>query len=129
MIRREWKFDYTASKLAEAAQAKVNWHAERLEWWRNKKNEVFALIRSEGIEVDEKIALAFQNPKSRDYDRGAQVMVRNDLQKDLDECMEKLSTHTQKLNEYAGWQQVLAANSESRQALDIDDWLFFFGKE
>jgi hypothetical protein len=78
---------------------------------------------------DEKISLAFQNPKSRDYDRGAQVMVRNDLQKDLDECMDKLSAHTQRLNEYAGWQQVLAANPESRQALDIDDWLFFFGKE
>jgi hypothetical protein len=129
MIRKEWKFEYTANKLAEAAQAKVNWHTERLEWWRNKKNEVFATIRKEGIEVDEKISLAFQNPKSRDYDRGAQVMVRNDLQKDLDECMDKLSAHTQRLNEYAGWQQVLAANPESRQALDIDDWLFFFGKE
>ena len=129
MIRKEWKFEYTAIKLAEAAQAKVNWHTERLEWWRNKKNEVFATIRKEGIEVDEKISLAFQNPKSRDYDRGAQVMVRNDLQKDLDECMDKLSAHSQRLNEYAGWQQVLAANPESRQALDIDDWLFFFGKE
>lgn len=29
MIRSDWKFDYTGSKLAEAAQAKVNWHTER----------------------------------------------------------------------------------------------------
>lgn len=129
MIRKEWKFEYTASKLAEAAQSKVNWHTERLEWWRTKKNEVFATIRKEGIEVDEKISMAFQNPKSRDYDRGAQVMVRNDLQKDLDECMDKLQAHAMRLNEYSGWQQVLAANPESRQSLDIDDWLFFFGRE
>ena len=129
MIRNDWKFEYTASKLAEAAQAKVDWHTERLVWWRNKKNEVFAIIRKEGIEVDEKISPAFQSPKSRDYDRGAQVMVRNDLQKDLDECMEKLSAHTQRLNEYSGWQQVLAANPESRQSLDINDCLFFFGRE
>jgi hypothetical protein len=129
MQRKEWKFEYTSSKLAEAAQAKANWHAERLEWWKNKKNEVFAIIRKEGLEVDEKISLEFKSPKSRDWDRGAQVMVRNDLQKDLDECMEKLQAHTQRLNEYGGWQQVLAANPESRQSLDIDDWLFFFGKE
>ncbi len=129
MQRKEWEFEYTASKLAEAAQAKVKWHNERLEWWKNKKNEVFATIRKEGLEVDEKISLEFKNPKSRDWDRGAQVMVRNDLQKDLDECMDKLQAHTLRLNEYGGWQQVLAANTENRQSLDIDDWLFFFGKE
>lgn len=129
MEREKWKFEYTASKLAEAAQTKVNWHTERLDWWKNKKNEVFDTIRKEGIEVDEKISLEFKNPKSRDWDRGAQVMVRNDLQKDLDECMEKLQAHTKRLNEYSGWHQVLVANPESRQSLDIDDWLFFFGTE
>jgi hypothetical protein len=39
----------------------------------------------------------------------------------------KLSAHTQRLNEYSGWQQVLAANPENRQSLDIEDWLFFLG--
>ncbi len=28
MQRTEWKFDYTAAKLAEAAQAKIDWHKE-----------------------------------------------------------------------------------------------------
>jgi len=129
MQRSTWNFDYTASKLAEAAQAKIDWHKERLEWWKTKKTEVFATIKNEGLEVDEKISLAFSNPKSRDWERGAQVMVRNDLQKDLDECLQKLQVHTQRLNEYNGWHQVLAANPESRKSLDIDDWLFFFGKE
>jgi hypothetical protein len=129
MIRNEWKFEYTGNKLAEAAQVKVDWHSGRLDWWKVKKNEIFASIRKDGLEVDEKISVGFTNPKSRDYNHGAQVMVRNDLQKDLDECMEKLQFHTQRLNEYSGWQQVLAANPESRQALDINDWLFFFGKE
>jgi len=129
MQRTEWKFEYTAAKLAEAAQAKIDWHKERLEWWKTKKDEVFATIRREGLEVDEKISLAFQNPKSRDWDRGAQVMVRNDLQKDLSECLEKLQAHTRELNEYSGWNQVLNANPENRLSLDIDDWLFFFGKE
>lgn len=129
MQRSEWKFEYTAAKLAEVAQLKIDSHSERLEWWKTKKDEVFATIRRGGLEVDEKISLSFQNPKSRDWDRGAQVMVRNDLQKDLSECLEKLKFHTQQLNEYNGWQQVLAANPENRLSLDIDDWLFFFGKE
>ncbi len=129
MQRNEWKFEYTASKLADAAQAKIVWHTERLDWWKNKKEVVFATIRSEGLEVDEKISLEFVNPKSRDWERGAQVMIRNDLQKDLDECLEKLQAHTKCLNEYNGWQQVLVANPENRLSLDIDDWLFFFGRE
>ena len=33
-----------------------------------------------------------------------------------------------KLEEYVGWQQVLEANPENRQSLDIEDWLFFFAK-
>ena len=129
MQRNEWKFDYTAKNLAQAAQVKIDWHKERMAWWKAKKDEVFATIRREGIEVDEKISLAFQHPKARDWERGAQVMVRNDLQKDLNECLEKLQFHTRSLNEYSGWQQVLFANPENRLALDINDWLFFFGKE
>lgn len=129
MQRKDWKFEYATTQLAEAAQGKITFHTERLNWWKNKKNDVFAIIRNEGIEVNEKIALGYQNPKSRDWDHGAQVYVRNDLQKDLDECLEKLQSHTQRLNEYSGWYQVLAANPEDRLSLDIDDWLFFFGKE
>ena len=129
MQRNEWKFDYTAAKLADAAQTKIDWHTERLNWWKGKKDEVFATIRAEGLEVDEKISLGFDNPKSRDWDRGAQVMIRNDLQKDLDECMQKLQTHTHQLNEYRGWHQVLVANPENRLSLDINDWLYFFAKE
>ena len=61
--------------------------------------------------------------------KGAEVMIRNDLQKDLAECHEKLRHHTEKLAQYDGWQQLLEANPETRQALDIEDWLFFFGRE
>jgi hypothetical protein len=56
------------------------------------------------------------------------VLIRNDLQGRLDECLSKLSFHTGQLNQYEGWVQVLAANPEERLALDYEDWLFFFGK-
>ena len=128
MQRNEWKFDYTASRLAEAASDKTAYHRERLNFWRTTREGVMATIRAEGLEIDEKIALGYRNPKGRDWERGAEVMIRNDLQKDLDECLEKLKWHTDKLEQYVGWQQVLEANPENRQSLDIEDWLFFFAK-
>ena len=128
MLRQDWGFDYTATKLAEAADQKKAFHQERLAWWKAKRVEVMTTIRAEGLEIDEKIALEYRNPKARDWDRGSQVMVRNDLQKDLSECLEKLGHHTQQVQQYDGWQQVLAANADARVKLDIDDWLFFFGR-
>ncbi len=94
MQRKEWKFDYTASKLAEAAKTKHLHHQERFEWWKEKRDQVMAEIRKDGLEIDEKIALEYVSPKRRDWEQGAQVTVRNDLKKDLDECLEKLAYHT-----------------------------------
>jgi hypothetical protein len=128
MLRKDWGFDYTATQLAEAAHAKRDFHQERLDWWKARRAEVMTTIRAEGLEIDDAIALEYRNPKSRDWDRGSQVLVRNDLQKDLSECLEKLSHHTQQVQQYDGWQQVLAANLEVGVKLDIEDWLFFFGR-
>ena len=41
-------------------------------------------------------------------------MIRNDLQNDLSERLEKLSHHTQQVQQYDGWQPVLAAVPEAR---------------
>lgn len=128
MLRQDWGFEYIATKLADAADHKKAFHQERLDWWKAKRQEVMTTIRSEGLEIDEKIALEYRNPKQRDWNQGSQVMVRNDLQRDLSECLEKLGHHTQQFQQYDGWQQVLAANPEARVKLDIDDWLFFFGR-
>ena len=128
MQRKEWKFDYTASKLAEAAKTKHLHHQERFEWWKEKRDQVMAEIRKDGLEIDEKIALEYASPKRRDWEQGAQVTVRNDLKRDLNECLEKLGYHTGLMNDYHGWHQVLSANSEARLSLDHDDWLIFFGQ-
>ncbi|MCX7175456.1 MAG: hypothetical protein NT159_16325 [Proteobacteria bacterium] len=129
MQRETWKFDYTAGKLAEAAQSKIAYHQGHLNLWKAKREELLVTIRSEGIEVDEKIVLAYSNPKARDWDRGGEIMIRNDLRKDLAECFQKLAYHTEQRDTYDGWKQVLEANPEDRVELDIDDWLFFFGRD
>ena len=128
MLRDTWKFTYTAARLAEGADAKLKFHDERILWWKKRKDELVTQIRTDGIEVAEGAALGYSNPKSRDYERGAKVMVRNDLKDKLDECMEKLAYHVGKHRDYDGWAQVLKANLGDRLETDMDDWLFYFGK-
>jgi hypothetical protein len=129
MQREQWKFDYTATKLSAAAQAKIAYHELQLDFWKAKREEVITTIRAEGIEVDEKVVLAHSNPKARDWDRGGEILIRNDLRKVLAECYQKLAYHTEERDTYDGWKQVLEANPENRLSLEIDDWLFFFGKD
>lgn len=64
MQRNDWKFDYSARQLAEAAQIKITHHRGRLDFWKGKREETLAKIRSQGLEIDEKIAVGYQSPKS-----------------------------------------------------------------
>jgi len=128
MLREKWEFEYTAAQLSDATVLKLEFHKERFEWWKDKRTTVMATIRSEGIEINEKIALEYRSPKSADWNNGSQVMIRNDLRLALQECQDKLAHHTTKIQDYSGWYQMLSANPTALQKLDIEDWLFFFAK-
>ena len=123
MNRNSWKFSYTADKLLDAANAKTSFHEGRLSWWAKKKEEVLSSIRSEGLEIDESVALGYTNSG-----RNTSVNIRNDLLKDLNECVSKITEHTGKLKEYNAWIQVLHSQGQAALDLNQDDWLFFFGK-
>ena len=127
MQRKDWTFDYTAARLAQAADAKIAHHTSRLAFWRGKRDEVLATIRAEGLEIDEKIVLEYASPKARDWERANRVTIRDDLRHKLDECLDKLRAHIEKLAQYEGWSQLLLANPEQRVALDLEDWMFFYG--
>ncbi len=129
MLREDWEFGYQAAKVAGAAKAKIAYHQGRLDFWKKTREDIIARIRSEGIEVDEKIALTFSNPKHRDWDQGGELMIRNDLRKELAECYKKLAYHTERRDGYDGWAQILDANPDDNLSLEIDDWLFFFGRD
>jgi hypothetical protein len=56
-------------------------------------------------------------------------MIRNDLRKSLTETYEKLAYHTSRRDQYKGWLKAFTDNPENSHELDMDDWLFFFGKD
>lgn len=124
--RDEWEFEYTASKLAEAATAQKAFRLERLAWWTDAKNKVMAEIKDSGLEVSESVAAGISTYTAQMH--GPQIMVRADLQAKLKECHGKIGTHQQAAAEYDGWIQVLSANPEARLKLTHADWLYFFGR-
>ena len=129
MQRDEWKFSYNGKQIVEAAKSKIAHHKRKFDWWMERKNQLLETIRSEGLEVTEAQALAHSQHKAGDWRNGAKVMVRNDLQTQLDECLRKLGFHTEQLDEFSGWAQVLEANPDAVLTLDHEDWLYFFGRD
>ncbi len=124
MLRDEWGFEFSASKLAAAAADKKAHHEDRLKFWEKAKDDTMAEVRESGIEVSESLAANYSNKSSG---HGPQVMVRNDLQTRLTECHQKLSEHAHRVREYDGWIQVLKADPDKRLTLHADDYLYFFG--
>jgi hypothetical protein len=129
VIRDEWAFEYEGKALTDAAQAKIDHHKGRFEWWRQEKEKIIAKIKAEGLEITEKTALQLAAAKSREWEHGAQVLIRNDLRTRLDEAQTKLGFHLAQLNIFQGWHQILSANPEANLRLDHEDWLFFFGRD
>lgn len=131
MKREEWKFQYNAKDLALAAKVKRDHHKQRLEWWEQKQSDVIAEVKEKGLEVSESIAMEYATSQfsgSLGSARGAQLVVKNDYQQKLNECNQKMRSHDGKVREYNGWLQVLEANDNQTLELDIEDYLFFFGK-
>jgi len=130
MNRDEWTFPYSASVLHKASAAKHAFHSDKRDWWHGKQVEKIELIKAEGIEVDESVI--FEKHELSTYNstsgRLPNVSIRNDLLRDVQECVGKVREHTAKMKEYDAWMQVLASQGESMFNLHQDDWLFFFGK-
>lgn len=126
MKRKEWKFEYTASKLAEAATNKKKHHEGRLEWWKTKHDATMQKVKDSGIEVHQAVGADYSASNTM---RGVRPEIRIDetLQRDLYECDAKMKEHQGKVSEYDGWIQVLGAHPEARLELEHDDFLFFFG--
>ena len=54
--RDEWEFEYTASKLAEGAQAQKEFRLGRVKVWTDAKAKLMAEVKESGLEVTESVA-------------------------------------------------------------------------
>ena len=125
MNRSQWKFAYTAARLAEAAKSKAETHSGKKEWWEKEKAKVMDKIKTEGISVHESVGAQYSTTKGG---YGPEIEVDASLSRDLAECHSKIREHDGLIRQYDGWIQVLDAHPEARVELDHDDYLFFYGK-
>lgn len=124
--RHSWEFEYPASTISEAAKRKREHHAARLDWWKNKQDEVINEVRANGLEVSESVSSLYASSMAP---QGAQLIVKNEYQNKLNECHQKIQKHAELISEYDGWAEVLASNGEAKLKLKQADWLFFFGSK
>lgn len=126
MKRQEWTFEYTAKTIADAAVKKKETHIAKFRWWEKKKDDVMAKIKAEGISVKDSVAASYSNTKGL---YGPRLEIDEGLERDLNECHQKVLEHNKLVQTYAGWIELLTACPESRLKLDNEDWLFFFGSD
>jgi len=131
MQRHEWEFEYTASKIAQAAEAQRDFRILRILVWEAKKEEIMAKVHASGLTISESVADQLMSNSYKIGTRSgrvAQIMIDPTMQDDLTECVQKIREHTDLRNAYEAWAQVLLAHPEKRVKLDHEDWIYFFGK-
>lgn len=125
MKREDWLCVFKRDYVKEASQAKLTYHEGRLAFWQGKQDEVMAGIKADGLEIETSVAGA-QYSQASNYSRGPQVVVRDDYQRDLQECNDKVREHTLKVQKYKSWLAFLSAPGPAEIELDSDDYAFFF---
>jgi len=130
MMRNEWEFQFSTDKLVEAARAKRDHHKARFDFWKAAMGKVMDEVKESGLEVAvSEAGMSYTQKMSASAGFGPQVMVRNDLQRRLTECHQKIMEHTGKVREYDGWVFIFEHSPNKTLELNADDYLFFFAKD
>ena len=135
MKRNEWEVKYTGRRLAEAAQAKKTYHAERHKVWSGKEEDVMVEIKSSGMEINRSLVDEMRKTNQYSISNSANlgfpsttVTIRADLLQKLQEAGLKIRQHEDLIKQYDAWVQMMEAHQENQFELNHDDWMFFFGK-
>jgi hypothetical protein len=118
--RSDWTFEYGIEEVKDAAEKKVQFHADRITFWESAKETTLNLIRESGIDIREHEITGGQR---------AEVIIDPTHQQRLNEAQDGLTRNKAKLDEYEGWAQVLHSrvmqNDARTLSLDHQDILYF----
>lgn len=134
--RSYWEFEYSTKELAKAAAAKRDFHAGRVDVWKDQKNKKLQEIKDTGIEVEDSVTedMGYGGMSNMSASiatrshRGPMITIDQKLQRDLNEIQGKIHTHQELTKDYAGWQEIFEGAPEARVKLKAADWLYFFSK-
>ena len=116
MKRREWEFEYSAAKVTDAAEAKVAYHKDRLEFWQEEKETSEAKLKDSTIAVER---------HERTGGDRIEVKVDQSIARRLAESCQKIDGHEHSVTEYRRWVAALRLKPEQVLVLTIDDMTYF----
>ena len=94
MQRTKWTFHYQAEEVRAGAEAKVEHHESRYDFWTGERAAILGQIKETGLDV-------------RNYEvtggSRADVVIDPTLQKRLTECESKVREHSNAIEDYSRW--------------------------
>lgn len=115
--RVDWLFVYPVSVVYSGAQSKLQYHEQRLAYWRSEREKAVEAVKSAGFEVRE-----YEVTGGKD----TQVVVDHTLTARLAQASGKLREHTAKVKDFKQWVAVLGTQAgEKLVELTMDDALYF----
>ncbi len=119
-LRNGWVFEYAPAEVLAAAEKKVQYHKERLAWWRDEASQAEQTLKDKGFEY-----------RSRYHTGGTEVEIVGDpeLARRVSDCKKKIIEHEGQQMVYETWVRALRAQTERAPDaplnLKIADILFF----
>src|SRR2546430_10209589 len=95
-LRNEWKFQFKASQIRDAATLKEQHHTARLEWWQAEHET--AVLAAEGSTV------SIKRVPISGGDR-AELRIADRLAILINECQHKIQEHTPHVETDRPWRQ------------------------
>lgn len=116
-LRDEWRFEFPVSRLVEAADARIDYHQEHLDYWRGERDRTEAELREHGLEI-----------RAHEVTGGKRLEASFDssLERRYAEACSKIERHQASLTEYERWYRVFELENVDRMLeLDFADVQFF----
>lgn len=135
--RANWTFKVNYIDLLSAVQDKLSFHEERRKWWTDKREEVTKALKEAGVKITESLVVQYAQASSVNNRVGGSrsrggmsVELDEDLQEDLAECTQKIEHHTNLLQTFQNWNNLLTQTDHTSTSFQLafDDYVFFFGK-
>lgn len=115
--RDTWSFRYKPGDVAQAAQARLEYHQKRLEFWEQERETIKGEIEEAGLQIRERQVTGGVN---------YEVVADQELQARFNECHRKIDHHNEQVEEYCQWWRVLGNRPKDEEMwLDMEDILYF----
>jgi hypothetical protein len=125
MNRQDWEFDYTIGEVRTACSTRATFHRSRVEYWKNKFNEVKASL-PDTITIEDAEEFMAANAASSSSYGAPKLRLDRELEGKFNLATMKVMEHRKNADIYERWVAVLTREKDQRMLqLMMNDVEFF----